>query len=93
MRNGIICAAATAAAAAEIISGNKLHQLLYIASRYIEILLALESTEKNKNKSLKLLYSPNEKPVSFRSALFELLEGDSHLPPNVCSTKILDYTF
>jgi hypothetical protein len=90
MRNGIICAAA--AAAAEIISGNKLHQLLYIASRYIEILLALESTEK-KIKSPKLLYSPNEKPVPFRSALFELLEGDSHLPPNVCSTKILDYTF
>lgn len=89
MRNGIICAAA---AAAEIISGNKLHQLLYIASRYIEILLALESTEK-KIKSPKLLYSPNEKPVPFRSALFELLEGDSHLPPNVCSTKILDYTF
>jgi hypothetical protein len=92
MRNGIICAAAAAVAAAEIISGNKLHQLLYIASRYIEILLALESTEK-KIKSPKLLYSPNEKPVPFRSALFELLEGDSHLPPNVCSTKILDYTF
>jgi hypothetical protein len=53
MRNGIICAAATAAAAAEIISGNKLHQLLYIASRYIEILLALESTEK-KNKKIKV---------------------------------------
>lgn len=57
MRNGIICAAAAAVAAAEIISGNKLHQLLYIASRYIEILLALESTEKENKKSQALIYT------------------------------------
>jgi uncharacterized protein YneF (UPF0154 family) len=46
MRNGIICAAA--AAAAEIISGNKLHQLLYIASRYIEFYLRWNPPKKKK---------------------------------------------
>jgi hypothetical protein len=48
MRNGIICAAA--AAAAEIISGNKLHQLLYIASRYIEFYLRWNPPKKKIKK-------------------------------------------